>query len=313
MTVDEAPRFTREELNAAAPPDTEPADFADFWRATYEEAMSVDLQVSSRPIWSPDSRVSVQEIYYTSLDGYRIGAWVARPREPHGAMVLGHGYGGRPWFEIEHALAGYTSIMYCTRGFHLSSDEDLPWLAADHVVHGITSRETYIIRGSVADLWLAARSMIELYPDTAENLVFNGGSFGGGIGALALPWDPRFRMAHLEVPTFGNHPVRLSIPCMGSGEAVRRYWLDHPEVEDVLAYYDAATAAKHLTIPTLCSPALFDPAVTPPGQFAVANALPNSELYVQDAGHSEFPDMERKIAALRAYVYEFFDRGLATG
>jgi cephalosporin-C deacetylase len=39
------------------------------------------------------------------------------------------------------------------------------------------------------------------------------------------------------------------------------------------------------------APALFDPAVAPPCQFAVANALPKSkfnEIFILDAGHFEY-------------------------
>ena len=88
-----------------------------------------------------------------------------------------------------------------------------------------------------------------------------------------LPWDRRFKRAHLSVPTFGHHPLRLQWPCTGSGESTRRYVQQHPEALEVLRYYDAATAATLVEIPTLTHAALFDPAVIPPGQFAVANSL----------------------------------------
>ena len=46
----------------------------------------------------------------------------------------------------------------------------------------------------------------------ARRLDYMGISFGGGIGALALPWDERFHRAHLNVPSFGHHPLRLTLP-----------------------------------------------------------------------------------------------------
>jgi cephalosporin-C deacetylase len=47
-----------------------------------------------------------------------------------------------------------------------------------------------------------------------------------------------------------------------------------PSIAHTLAFFDAATAATRLRIPVVFACSLFDPAVTPPGQFAVANAHP---------------------------------------
>jgi cephalosporin-C deacetylase len=133
-----------------------------------------------------------------------------------------------------------------------------------------------------------------------------GGSFGGGIGAMALAWDSRFKSGFLSVPSFGNHPLRVTLPCTGSGESVRNYYQDHPEVLDVLAYFDSATHARRIGIPVLCECALFDPAVPPPGQFAVYNALAGpKELTVRQAGHftylAEADDNQRLRATLERW------------
>ena len=83
------------------------------------------------------------------------------------------------------------------------------------------SRETYIHRGCVADYWGAASALIEVVPEAAGQLYYSGGIFGDGIGALMLPWDDRFAKAFLDVPSFGNHPLRLLAPCVGSGKSMR--------------------------------------------------------------------------------------------
>jgi len=107
----------------------------------------------------------------------------------------------------------------------------------------------------------------------ARRLDYLGISFGGGIGALALPWDERFHRAHLNVPSFGHHPLRLALPGVGSGEAVRRYQQRTGRALATLRSFDAAAAARYLRIPVHVAAARFDPAVPPPGQFAIYNAL----------------------------------------
>jgi cephalosporin-C deacetylase len=122
-----------------------------------------------------------------------------------------------------------------------------------------------------------------------------------------LPWEPRIRAAHLSVPSFGNHPLRLTLPCTGSGESVREYHREHPAAIEVLRYFDAATSARRIRIPVLAACALFDPAVPPPGQFAVYNGLGGpKELFVLSAGHFDHPGAAEEDRRLRDALGRFF-------
>jgi cephalosporin-C deacetylase len=185
-------------------------------------------------------------------------------------------------------------------------------MAARHVLNGIQSRETYVHRGCVADYWNAASALQALVPETTARLDYFGGSFGGGIGAMALAWDKRYTRAFLDVPAFGHFPLRAQAEgwrCTGSWESVRGYYRRHPEVLNVLAYFDSAIAAKFIEIPVMVGCALFDPAVAPAGQFAVYNALRGKkELLVAEAGHFEWPglaeEQRRRDARIRAWFAE---------
>lgn len=310
IDITDAP--TESDLMAVGPPDTEPSDFDAFWRSTRDVAMEVDPQPAIRPIWSPDPAISVFEVQYTSYGGERIGGWMTVPEDPRGAVVVGHGYGVRKWFEMDYSERGFATFFPSIRGFGLSGSRSIPWITAEHVVHGIEHRDSYVLRGCVADLWLAASVLLDYLSGVTVGsplpLAYVGGSFCGGLGALMLPWDERFRAAYLRHPTFGHHPIRLEIPSAGSAESVRLYALDHPEVRDVLAYYDAATAATRVTIPTLCAPALLDPKVTPLGQFAIANALRNRELFTLPVGHAAGPPgYDETLRTLTERVFSFFE------
>ncbi len=292
-----------------------PDDFAEFWRRTYEEARAVPLEIAHREVESGDADFALHEVEFTALDGVRIGGWITVPRgydgrdATAGGWVVGPGYGGREGADYDLPRPLAPAIFPCARGFHRSAHEVIPFGAAKHVLHGIESRETYVHRGCVADLWGAASVLAELFPETAGNLRYFGGSFGGGIGALALPWDERFRAGYLNIPSFGNHPLRVQLPCVGSGAFVRQRYRKQPEVLDVLAYFDAATAAREIRIPVFVAAALFDPAVPPPGQFAVYNALAGpKELYVRTAAHFDSPYEAPESAEIRERLGEFFTR-----
>lgn len=283
-----------------------PPDFAAFWQRTYEEVRRVPLRIESRPVASLDDKTDVFEIEFDSLDSVRIGGWITVPADGNftRGVVVGHGYGGRTEPSLQLPGPPAVAIFPCARGFHRSAHATIPNEAAGHVLHGIEWRETYVHRGCAADLWSAASALLELFPSVASTLHYQGGSFGGGIGALALPWDNRFQRAFVDVPSFGNHPLRVTLPCTGSGESVRRYYGHHPAVLDVLAYFDAAVAARHIAIPIFVAAALSDPAVPPPGQFAVYNALPGpKELFVRRTGH---PDTEQDNRELEQRLSQWF-------
>ncbi|ROQ82553.1 cephalosporin-C deacetylase [Streptomyces sp. CEV 2-1] len=299
-----------------APP--APDGFADFWRARHEAARTVATEPEIGPLEEERDGVRIHGVTFTSVGGERLGGWLALPAEGpvrHG-FVIGHGYGGRqgPGPDVPLPLPGAAAILPCVRGMGARSPvAGVPDVADAHVLHGIESRETYVIGDCVADLWCAASALHELVPGLAAAgpLGYLGESFGGGLGALALPWDDRFGAAQLTVPTFGNHPLRLTLPCAGSGESVRRYRREHPGVTEVLRYFDAATAAGFLELPTLVAAALFDPSVPPPGQFAVYNALAGErELLVLSAGHFEHAGTVAEKAGLVAGRRRFFARWL---
>jgi len=298
-------------LNIAAP--SEPTDFATFWQALYGRARSIAVAPTLREMPSPYSRTRVFEVAFDSLDGTRIRGWLTRPRDDRveRGVVLGHGYGGREGPDFHFPLQRAAMIFPCARGISRSARADVSSNPDAHVLHGIERRETYILGGCAADtVWCAASALLELFPTAARRLDYLGISFGGGVGALALPWDERFHHAHLNVPSFGHHPLRLSMPCVGSGESIRRYQQQTGRALETLRYFDAAVAARHIRIPMHVAAAHFDPAVPPPGQFAIYNALAGpKELYVLQAGHFDHAGTAAEETRLLDALAYFFNRG----
>ncbi|MBC9715875.1 acetylxylan esterase [Streptomyces sp. TRM66268-LWL] len=308
---------TLDDLLAVPVPEA-PADFDDFWRERHARALRVRPAPEVGRVVEERDGVRVHEVTYTSVGDVRLGGWLVLPAAgpvEHG-FVIGHGYGGRdePGRDVPLPLPRSAALLPCVRGMGTRGlQPGIPSVSDEHVLHGITARESYVIGECVADLWCAATALLELVPGLAPRLGYLGESFGGGLGALALPWDERFAAGQLTVPTFGNHPLRLTLDCVGSGATVRRYHAQHPEVLDVLRYFDAATAATRIRKPVLAAPALFDPSVPPPGQFAVYNGLPADSgraLHVLDAGHFEWPGAKASTAELARAKGEFFGRVL---
>lgn len=309
----------------AVEPAAEPEGFADLWRswAARARAVASDVVVEDAVMGdaAPARRAThdVRVVTHTADGGLRLRAWVALPVDgpPRVGVVHSHGYGGRDAPTFERVPRDAAVIFPVARGLGaLNRGVGAPDTSSAHVLHGIEAVDTYAVGRSAVDLWHAASALLDVLarrdPALADlPLYYVGTSFGGGIGALALPWDDRFVGATLEVPTFGQHDLRLRMPCLGSGEAVRHHVADHPEAREVLAFHDASVAATHLRIPVRVECALWDTSVPPPGQFAVANGVARApgatlDLTVLTAGHAGYPGQAREqsaaYAATRAHI-----------
>lgn len=286
---EEMTEYSLSELLVPGRAPVEPDDFDAFWRATFEEfgAGPVAWRFERELVLTDAHRIT--ELRFDSSAGEQAVAYVMVPHATDAVrrgLVVGHGYGGRTGPDLDRVPADTAAIFPCAPGTHTGVGSRFPAIPDEHVLAGIGHRDTYSHRFTAADLWRAATVLLDIAPAASAALDYSGGSFGGGIGALALPWDTRFRRAALDVPSFGDHTVRLSRRCTGSGEAVRRHLRTHPEARHVLDYHDAAIAARRLRIPTHVSAAVLDPAVDPRGQFAVYHALPGDRrLSVRACGH----------------------------
>ncbi|HPY42021.1 MAG TPA: acetylxylan esterase [Thiolinea sp.] len=285
-----------------------PSDFASFWQNCYQQARKIRPKPKVNFLRQQEG-YSVYDISYESTDKVGLKGWLAVPIETlvTRALIFGHGYGGceGPGFRLKPQ--GAALLFPCLRGLSASSLPTVSTNPSEHVLTGIESRESYIIKGCVEDVWLSVSALEKLFPQVRKHIGYAGISFGGGIGALALPWESRIQRAHLNVPTFGNQPLRLQLATVGSGEAIRHYQQQHPQILEVLQYFDAASAAHFIHQPMHIAAALFDPAVAPPGQFTIYNALSEPKsLFVLNAGHFAYEGQAAQEAALSIELDEFF-------
>lgn len=300
--------YNLERLLAIKPP-APPTDFPQFWQQRYQKALALPASFTLGQC-GIHAGFRIFDIEYQSTDGFKIGGWLLEPEKQvvKQCILVGHGYGGRSQPDYHFDIPETAFLFPCFRGLSRSRCHEVSDQPSQHVLYEIDSPDRYILGGCVDDLWLGVTVMQALYPHAADCIDYMGISFGGGIGALAVPWDARIKRTHLNVPTFGHQALRLTLPTIGSGAAVTDYFQSHPGISRTLAYYDAAIAARYAAQPLHVAAALFDPMVAPPGQFAIYNAWGGAKtLFVLEAGHFDYPRQHEQEQQLLQEIKLFFE------
>lgn len=289
------------------PPILPPDDFASVWESWFISARTTAAEPEFSTPRTVDSR-EVHTVTFTASNELRLRGWIAGTRNnitPRVGIVFGHGYGGRDEVQFERVPDDAVVIFPVARGLdQLNAHIGAPNDKNEHIVFGIESIDDYVLGRCAVDLWHAANVLSERHPNLP--LYYIGESFGGGVGALALPWDSRFVGATLIVPSFGQYDERLKVTCRGSGEVVRRHVEEHPSSREVLRYFDASSAALLTRVPVRVECALWDEFVPPQGQFAVSNGYCALEREILPAGHDDYPSLAavlaKSYAATRAHI-----------
>lgn len=296
-------------LEVTAPPT--PPGYKTFWQQKYQTVLSLDPLPQLHDTGQVHNGWRIFDFSYQSTNNVNIAGWLTVPS--HGqirrGIVISHGYGGRSSPDVHLPFEEAVLCFPCSRGLSLSPHPPIPNQAHWHVLHNINQWDQYVHGGCVEDIWLAFSAILQIFPQTKDHLGFLGTSFGGGIGAMALAWDQRIQRGHLNVPSFGHHPMRLELPTHGSAASVQAFNRKHPEIaQKTLSYYDAAIAAQYIKIPMLNACALQDPCVAPPGQFAIHNEIPSKkELFVLHGGHCDYPKKAVQEEQLHHKLNTFFE------
>ncbi len=228
------------------------ADFGDYWRARYAAWSARRVRVEAVEAENADCGPTELRI---EADAASFGAWLTRPGEGEAVtrvVIFLHGYDGRARDTISHPPLRDTAALWpCLHGLgELSRVQGVPDEAPGHVLHGIEAVETYIHGACVEDVWSTITAATQLFPLT-RSIHLVGPSFGRGIATLAVPWDRRVSSLSVEVPSFGDHRARLATASIGSAAAVQERYRTDPSIIRTLDYFDAATAARFLAVPTL--------------------------------------------------------------
>lgn len=295
-------RLRRQVESVRVEPDP-PPDFVPFWRETLAElnevplGLEVELQEAAE---SGQEGLLLGEWSANSLGGRRIGGPLAMPAKRRGPQwVYGHGYGsvhaGCGW-RPELARLGFIAVGCDARGYKRSRRPGDPGVPG-WILSGIEARESYILRGAVADTVRAVQVARALEGADPRQTVLEGGSFSGGTAVLAAPWIDDLAYLAARVPTFGAYDLRRTLVKRGSGAEINAYMEGLDEagrraLRERLRYFDAVNAAAYIDgIPVTVGLGVSDVVVPGETVAAIYHAIPSpdKELLTVPCSHTDHP------------------------
>ena len=284
--------------------------FEEFWRKQYERAVNCKLDYTVEgEVWSPYSNIKIYRVSFISCDGFKIGMWVSRPEKSCGGHINIHGYTNEIRPHAPQDLSLSTAVP-CVPGLGISMCKEVPWQLQYHAAYGFEDPEKYVIISGVRNIWMSISILIDMFPDVKDNITCSGGSLGGAMGALSVPWDARIKAAELSVPTLGGRIMMEYLGKPTDPSYVRA--MKAQESESNMRTFDlcnAASAARYIRVPVLVTPAICDNNVPPPGQFAVANSIPEEcrILRIREVGHAapspKDVEMEKELQEIRKQIF----------
>lgn len=231
----------------------------DIYRGVIASGETTQLTFSKPPVFNQLKQVEPEHIYYQSLDGKQIPAFLYKPEKPNGAAIV-HPHGGPTsayilewdaWAQY-FVAKGYTWIAPNFRG---STGYGVPFERDNHGVWGIEDTEDCL---AAAD-YLASLDWID-----KERIGIYGASYGSYMAVCALAYDDQYRFA-LGVAKYGDCNILSS---WAQGDLIGREDLErmmqHP-TKNQKGYRDGSPIwkADNIQKPLLVSHGLLDDRVHP--------------------------------------------------
>ncbi|MET4060229.1 cephalosporin-C deacetylase [Arthrobacter sp. UYP6] len=279
-----------DQLRAYTSSQTRPADFAEFWSETLDEARShpLNLTVTAEP--TVLETIDVYDVEFAGWNGEPVRAWL---RLPHGAAealpcvveFVGYGGGrGEPHENLLWAGAGFAHLHMDTRGQGASWSKGATPDGAGSggpqvpgvMTRGILDPQTYYYRRLFTDAVRAVQAARELAVVNPDRVAVTGISQGGAVALAATALCPGLRGAVVRVPFLSDFPRALQITDAYPYREVRDFLSVHrteaDRAQETLRYFDGVNFAAQATVPALFTAGLMD-AVTPPSTvYAAYNA-----------------------------------------
>ncbi|MBI50180.1 MAG: hypothetical protein CL781_02455 [Chloroflexi bacterium] len=274
---------------------SKPSDFDSFWDEVLGELDAIELNpICEKDELRSDTDVEVFQAYYDSLDGLRVSAWYAKPRNSSQklpAIILMPGYQSDPPIPKEWARKGYACISVNPRGkvrSRLQFDPGYPGL----LTYGILDRNIYSYRGFYADAWRAVDFLLSRPDVDSSRIGVAGSSQGGGLTIVTSAFRKEIKAASAGAPYLCGFKdaIKLtdSYPYQEINDYINYFKGVDNQVFETLQYFDGINFAHKIDCPIVMNIGLRDNVCPPETGYSLFNQIKsvNKKLYeYEDHGH----------------------------
>ena len=277
--------FEPERLRTSLP---QPADYDQFWENAFKELESIPADYKKRQIGK-----GVYAVSCNTANGKRQYGFLRLPDGP-GPYPLRISVGGGEAYQCaKTALSAGAPKSSASLAIHLPPYEPVEdnakeyhqeWLKKMNLKRFLFEnidkepRDLYFYPCILGGCRLIDFAVKEPSIDRAK-VTYSGASHGGGFGVYLTAFSPHIKAAFCGVPNFGN----LSGPVEGRPIGIS----DGPMqgIWQKLIYYDAAYAAKRITVPVFMSVGFVDNAVMPDSIYPIYNELRGPKFMFDKVNH----------------------------
>ena len=257
-----------------------PEDFNEFWGLVLDELSSIELNVNcEKDELRSDSKVTVYQIFYDSLDHVRISGWYSVPNTPVNrlpAILLVPGYQSDPPIPKDWSAKGYACLSVNPRGKVRSRsqfDPGYPGL----LTHRIVDKNTYSYRGFYADAWRGIDFLLSRGEVDSERIGVAGSSQGGGLAITTSAMRKEIKAASAGAPYLCGFMDAIELTDTYPYQEINDYLRTYPdrleEVESTLAYFDGISFADQIDCPIIVNLGLQDNVCPPETGYALFETI----------------------------------------
>ena len=258
-----------------------PNDFASFWQKGIDEVNKLPVKfLRKTKIKRKDAKTDLYEVYFESVDGLELQAWLEMPKKKGKYPAL-------------LRLPGYTETLY-----PLDQYEDLIVFSVhvrDHGgsdnsgkreyemwVRGLESPETFYYKNIYLDCLRAMNMLVSIPEVDQTRLAVWGGSQGGGLSLFTTAYDDRVKLCIADIPFLCDWEpyFELSHWPEVDGWLTRNPNSDWNSVLNVLSYFDTKNMADRINVPVWMGIGLQDDVCPPRTSFSTYNLIDSPKEYI---------------------------------